>query len=490
MKLAPLLFALILSSAASLEAQRPQDPVRPYPYLEDRLVFDNPRAEGVSLAGTLTLPEGEGPFPAVVLVSGSGPQDRNYALEGHKPFLVISDYLTRRGFAVLRYDDRGEFHSTGDFRTATTEDFASDVQAAVEYLLSRAEIDPAQIGIVGHSEGGYIAPMVAVQSPAVAFIVLLASPGVSGEEINHMQTALILADLGDSEAGIAFNLHRNTLYFDVIKEESDPVLAEERLRQIWHDSLDGQILPEGFSDEEMEPLLAELAALTEDDKAQITRTVFEPQLGLLLAPWFRFFFTYDPRPILNQVRVPVLAMNGDKDLQVPARENLDEIEAALLDGGNSDFSIVELPNLNHFFQTSERGSLSEYSTIEETFAPVALDVLGDWLAAHTITPTAVLEARVDGVPTGFGLAQNYPNPFNGQTLIPFALSQAGPVELSVFNNLGQKVATLARGMRSAGNYTLHWDGRDALGRSLASGVYHYRLETREWTETRQLLFLR
>jgi fermentation-respiration switch protein FrsA (DUF1100 family) len=331
--------------------------------------------------------------------------------------------------------------------------------------------------------------MVAVQSSDVAFIVLLAGPGVSGEEINHMQTALIFADLGASEAGIAFNLNRNTLYFDVIKEESDLVLAEERLRQIWHDSLDGQILPEGFSDEEMEPLLAELAALTEDDKAQITRTVFEPQLGLLLAPWFRFFLTYDPRPILNQVRVPVLAMNGDKDLQVPARENLEEIEAALREGGNSDFSIVELPNLNHFFQTSATGSLSEYSTLEETFAPVALKVLGDWLVAHTTTATAVVEARSSELPTDFGLAQNYPNPFNGQTLIPFSLMETGPVELSVYNGLGQKVATLASGMRTAGSYTLYWDGRDAGGRPLASGMYIYRLTTLQWTQTRQLLLL-
>ena len=487
---APLFFALALFFAASLEAQRPQEPVRPYPYLEDRLVFDNPRAEGVRLAGTLTLPEGDGPFPAVVLVSGSGAQDRNEALEGHKPFLVISDYLTRRGIAVLRYDDRGAFQSTGDFAAATTEDLATDALAAVEYLGSRPEIDPAHIGIVGHSEGGLIAPMVAVQSPAVAFIVLLAGPGLTGEEILYMQQALILADFGANEVEIAFTRALNERYYAVLKEEPDNALAEEHLRQIWSDYLAGKIVPEGLSDEDKEPILAELAALTENDKAEATRVGFEPLLRNFLVPWFRFFLTYDPSLTLRQVQVPILAMNGDKDLQVPGRENLAAIEAALRQGGNSDFSIVELPNLNHLFQTSETGSLTEYATIEETFALAALEVLGTWIAAHTTTATAVVEARSDDFPTDFGLVQNYPNPFNGQTLIPFGLVQAGPVELSVYNGLGQKVVTLASGMRTAGTYTLYWDGRDAWGRHLASGMYLYKLKTPKWTQTRQLLLLR
>ena len=179
-------------------------------------------------------------------------------------------------------------------------------------------------------------------------------------------------------------------------------------------------------------------------------------MAQLLSPWFRFFVTYDLRPTLSQVQVPVLAMNGDKDLQVPGPENLEAIEMALRQGGNSDFSI------------------------EETFAPIALDVLGTWLEAHVDAATAVVEARADEVPTDFVLAQNYPNPFNGSTIISFTLPQTGPVELSVYNGLGQRVASLVSGMRTAGNYTLHWDGRDERGRLLASGTYLYKLETQEW----------
>jgi uncharacterized protein len=484
-----LLFTLIFLGVGVLEAQRPQDPERPYPYLEERLFFDNPRAAGVRLAATLTLPEVGGPFPAVVLVSGSGDQDRDYSVAGHKPFLVIADYLTQRGFAVLRYDDRGAFQSTGDFDAATTEDLASDARAAVEYLEHRSEIDPAQIGIVGHSEGGLIAPIVAAQSPAVAFIVLLAGLGVSGEEINHLQQALFLASLGANEASIAYDRIRNERYYAVIKEEPDDRLAAPRLLQVWNDGMDGKFLPEGFSDEELEPILSELATLTDENKAQLTRTAFEPLLKRLLSPWFRFLLTYDPRLILRQVEVPVLAMNGEKDVLVPAQENLAEIEVALIEGDNSDFSIVQLADLNHFFQTAETGARNEYASIEETFAPVALKVLGDWLVDQTSIATAVVEIRDGEVPSDFGLAQNYPNPFNGKTLIPFTLLQAGPVELSLHNGLGQKVVTLASGVRSAGRYTLHWDGQDAHGRSLASGLYFYKLITPQWTQTRQLLLL-
>ena len=481
---------LVLLLASSLEAQRPQEPQRPFPYQEEFVFFENIRAEGVRLAGTLTMPETGGPFPAVVLVSGSGPQDRDENLEGHKPFLVIADYLTRRGIAVLRYDDRGVFQSRGNFATATTEDLASDAQAAVEYLEARQEIDPERIGIVGHSEGGLIAPMVSVRYSSVDFIVLLAGPGFVGEEILYMQQALILASLGADEVGIAFNRRRSELYNTVLKEEPDNALAAERLRQIWLDSLEGKILPEGFSDEELESVFAELESLTEKQKTDITRSVFEPQMRNFLTPWYRFFLTYDPRPALRQVQVPVLAMNGDKDLQVPGRENLEAIEAALVEGGNADFSIVELPNLNHLFQTSETGALSEYAVLDETFAPVALEVLGDWLVAHTTAATAVVEAWTDDTPADFGLGQNYPNPFNGHTLIPFALAQAGLVEVSVYNGLGQRVAVLAEGMRQAGRYVLNWDGLDGSGKALASGMYLYKLETPAGVQTRQMLYLR
>ena len=484
------LSALLLLGAFPLEAQRPQDPQRPYPYAEEVLFFDNPRAPGVRLAATLTMPRGEGPFAAAVLVSGSGQQDRNEALEGHRPFLVLADYLTRRGLAVLRYDDRGSFQSTGDFINATTEDLATDALAAVEYLAARPEIDPGRVGVIGHSEGGLVAPMVAVQSEAVAFIVLLAGPGMVGEELMYLQQSLLLASLGADEASVAFVQARTERFYAVLKTENDRGLAEAAIRRIWDEYLDGEIVPENIDDADKARVLAELAALSDADKAQITRANLPPLLRELNRPWWPFFLAYDPRPTLSRVRVPVLAINGDKDLQVPAAPNLEGIAAALEEGGNPDFQTVSLPGLNHLFQTAETGAIEEYAQIEETFAPEALELVGDWVAARTAAPTAVFESRQDGLPAAFLLGQNHPNPFNGQTLIPFALAEAGPVELALYNGLGQRVATLASGWRGAGNYSLHWDGRDDAGRALASGLYHYRLRTRDQMQTRQLLMLR
>lgn len=488
----PRLYSIIALALLALaaQAQRPQDPQRPYPYREEVLFFDNPRASGVRLAATLTTPRGEGPFAAVVLVSGSGQQDRNEALEGHRPFLVLADYLTRRGLAVLRYDDRGSFASTGDFINATTEDLAGDAQAAAEYLAARPEIDPGRIGIIGHSEGGLIAPMVAVQSEAVAFIVLLAGPGMVGEDLMYLQQSLLLASLGADEASIAFVQARTERFYAVLKTETDRAVAEAAIRRIWDEYLNGEIAPENIDDADKERVLAELAALSDADKEEITRVNLPPLLRELNRPWWPFFLTYDPRPTLSRVRVPVLAINGDKDLQVPAAPNLEGIAAALEEGGNSDFQTVSLPGLNHLFQTAETGAIEEYAQIEETFAPAVLELVGDWIAARTAAPTAVFESREDGLPQAFSLGQNHPNPFNGQTLIPFSLAEAGPVELALYNGLGQRVATLASGWRGAGTYTLHWDGRDDMGRTLASGLYHYRLQTEGQAQARQLLMLR
>ena len=184
------------------ELKRPQNPVAPFPYAQEDVTYDNPAAQGVTLAGTLTLPKGDGPFPAVILISGSGPQNRDEELLGHKPFLVIADHFTRNGIAVLRFDDRGVGQSTGDFATATSADFATDVQAGVEYLKTRKEINARKIGLAGHSEGGLIAPMVAAKSADVAFIVLMAGPGVSGDKVIRLQSRLISKAEGKSEQEI------------------------------------------------------------------------------------------------------------------------------------------------------------------------------------------------------------------------------------------------------------------------------------------------
>ncbi|MBI1744698.1 alpha/beta hydrolase [Candidatus Acetothermia bacterium] len=351
-------FPLVLKKsdqAALAEVKHPQEPKKPYPYKEEEIVFANAKA-GVKLAGTLTMPKSGSPFPAVVLITGSGPQNRDEELLGHKPFLVLADYLTRRGIAVLRFDDRGVGKSTGDFSKATSADFATDALAAVEYLKTRKEINLKQIGLIGHSEGGLIAPMVAVQSPDVAFIVLMAGPGVPGDEILYLQEALISKVMGRNEEEIAKNREVQKRMYAVVKEEKDQVAAEQKLREILKDAS------------------AKMSASEDAINAQIEQS---------LSPWFRYFLNYDPRPTLQKVKCPVLAINGEKDLQVPPQQNLPEIEKALKAGGNSDYSIVKLPSLNHLFQTSKTGAPSEYAQIEETIAPVALETMGNWILQHT-----------------------------------------------------------------------------------------------------------
>ena len=347
------------------EVVRPQEPERPYPYDDEEVFFDNPDAEGVRLAGTLTLPRSEGPHPAVILISGSGSQDRDESLMGHRPFLVLADHLTRQGIAVLRFDDRGTAASTGDFSTATTEDFASDVEAGVAFLRTRADIDPGRTGLVGHSEGGLVAPMVAVANPeAVAFLVLMAGPGLTGEEILYLQSGLIARASGASKEVIAQRRAQQEQLFAVLKEESDRKVAEERLRALVQASIDG---------------------MTEEERAALTSSeldeaaVIDQQIRPYLSPWFRYFLMYNPIPTLTEVQVPVLAINGEKDLQVPPKENLAAIEAALKRGGNEDVTTVELSGLNHLFQTAQTGSPAEYAQIEETMAPVALNTISDWI---------------------------------------------------------------------------------------------------------------
>lgn len=349
----------------AVEILRPQVPKKPYPYIEEELVYENEES-GITLAGTLTLPSGDAPFPAVLLITGSGPQDRNETIYNHRPFLVLADYLTRQGIAVLRVDDRGVGESTGDFSQATSVDFASDVLAGIEYLKTRKEINPKQIGLIGHSEGGLIAPMVAEKSPDVAFIVLMAGTSLTGEEILYLQGALISRAMGVSEEDITKNRQFNERIFSVLKEEDDSKNAEEKLRQMFMDDW------EKMSDEKKEQM-------------GDPEVFLKAQLQSLLSPWFKFFLTYDPKPTLSKVKCPVLAINGEKDLQVPPKENLSAIEEALIAGDNKNFIVKELPDLNHLFQTAQTGLPAEYVKIEETISPEALKIIGDWILEQTET---------------------------------------------------------------------------------------------------------
>ena len=350
---------LLLKKTDKIEAlNRPQEPKKPYPYREEEVAYENPAA-AIKLAGTLTLPGGDGPFPAALLITGSGPQDRDETVMGHKPFWVLADHLTRRGIAVLRVDDRGVGGSGGDPALATSLDFSGDVLAGIAYLKGRKDIDPKRIGLIGHSEGGLIAPLAASQNSVdVAFVVLMAGPGLTGEEIMVLQGKLISQANGASAADTVRDGVQQQRMFSIVKEEKDPAVMEARLRQAMKD---------------------DAAKLSPEEQKKSPAAAQEAALKMILSPWFRFFLSHDPRPVLMKVKCPLLAVNGEKDLQVPADVNLKAIAAALKDGGNRDFTVKKLPGLNHLFQTAQSGSPSEYSKIEETIAPAALQLIGDWI---------------------------------------------------------------------------------------------------------------
>lgn len=294
------------------------------------------------------------------MISGSGPQDRNETIFGHKPFLVIADYLTRRGIAVLRVDDRGVGGSTGNFAEATTKDFASDALAEVEYLKTRKEINPRKIGLIGHSEGGLIAPMVAVVSPDIAFIVLMAAPGLTGEQILYKQSALIVKVNGATEKEISRELNLMKKLYSVVKRVKDNTAAAKELRQIY----------EGYY---------ESPAGKKKKESNNYTQIINRQIKALTSPWFRYFLTYNPVPALEKIKCPVLAIDGEKDLQVPPEEDLQIIKKALEKGGNKNFEIKEFPNLNHLFQPAKTGSPLEYSKIEETISPLVLKTISNWI---------------------------------------------------------------------------------------------------------------
>ncbi len=339
------------------EVRRPQEPRKPYPYREEEVQFENKKA-GVRIAGTLTLPPGKPPFPAVILITGSGPQDRDETVAGHRPFLIIADYLTRRGIACLRTDDRGVGGSTGNLSESTSADLAEDVLAAIEFLKTREEIDHRSIGLIGHSEGGIIAPMVAARSSDVAFLVLLAAPGLRGEQIVLLQSELIAKSMGEFPEGIKRSLQLTRRLFQIVKRQKDDEAAQREIQQA---------------------VAAFAESLNEEERKELEQSATPKQLQQLTTPWFRFFLTYDPRFTLHKVRCPVLALYGEKDLQVPPKENAPAVYESLKAGGNKQVTVKVFTGLNHLFQHCQTGSPVEYARIEETFAPEVLKTIGDWI---------------------------------------------------------------------------------------------------------------
>jgi pimeloyl-ACP methyl ester carboxylesterase len=320
------------------------------PYRQQDVAFENTAAHN-HLAGTLTIPQGTGPFPAIVLVSGTGQNTRDEDVWGHKVFIVLADALSRRGFAVLRYDKRGVGGSTGNFYTATTADFASDADAAVTWLQTQPGIDARHVGILGHSEGGIIAPMVAASDKHVAFVVMIAGPALRGDKLFVLQSAMTSKAYGTPEDYIVRRkIFDQKLYDAIIAAESDTAA-----HKVVEDSVS-----EGIKEKLVDQNEAE--SLVRDDT-----TV-----------WYRSFIAYDPAPTLARVNVPTLAIYGSLDVQVPGMEDsLAAIEALK---NNPEAMVVVLPGKNHLMQSAKTGGPNEYNDIEETMSPVALNLIAGWAA--------------------------------------------------------------------------------------------------------------
>jgi len=340
---------------------RPQEPQPPFSYQAEEVLYRNEAAD-IDLAGTLTIPPGKGRFPAVLMITGSGGQDRNEEIFQHKPFWVIADYLSSRGIAVLRVDDRGVGGSTSGSNpgTATSFDFATDVEAGVKFLQSHQQIDSAKIGLMGHSEGGIIAPIVASNNPNIAFVILLAGTGIRGDRLLEIQSEAIQRVSGSAAEEIENALLTQRKLFDLLLDDS---LSEAEL------------------DRQMRAVISLDPDFIEATKDQ-QQTGMTQAISQLNNAWMKAFLAHDPAPVLARVSCSVLALCGEVDLQVPHTANLSAIAAALERGGNKDFTIKSFPQLNHLFQHCETGLPSEYGTIEETFSVEVLGVISDWIRAR------------------------------------------------------------------------------------------------------------
>jgi hypothetical protein len=323
--------------AAARTPPRPQTPKPPFPYDAVEVDYDNAR-DDVHLAGTITIPHGEGRHRAVLLISGSGPQDRDESIMGHQPFWVLADHLSRRGIVVLRVDDRGVGGSTGSTAASTGESLARDISSGLEFLRAHERVDSKWVGLIGHSEGGVLGPRVAAADRDVAFVVMMAGTGVPGHEVIREQSVAIARASGADAAAIETLSAQQTAAMDAVLGAKD---ADE------------------------------------------ARVALEPILGpgsnaaTMLSPWFMDFVRYDPAPALEKLRCPVLVLNGALDLQVLPDQNLPPIRKAL--ARNRRVTIHRLEGLNHLFQQAKTGAPAEYATIEQTIAPEVLDLISDWI---------------------------------------------------------------------------------------------------------------
>jgi pimeloyl-ACP methyl ester carboxylesterase len=341
----------------ALAARHSQDPRPPFPYQTRDVTI--PSVNGIKLAGTLTIPAGRGPFPAVVLVPGSGREDRDESFVGHKPFLVFADYLARHGIASLRYDDRGVAKSTGIFAGATSADLANDAEAAVHFVESQPDVARSKVGIVGHSEGGMIGAMIAARSPDVAFLVMLAAPGLPGDSVVMLQKQALFTHNGLDPVQMRQAMRFTRQVYDLAKSNLDSATATTKI----------QALTRNY-----------IASLSGDEQANADNDGLEASAAAVTGAWFRYLLRYDPRTAIDRVHVPVLAVGGALDDQVTSRENLPAIDAALKAAGNRDYRIVTVPNVNHSLQTVPSAGNTDPEAIDETVSPAVLDLVTSWIA--------------------------------------------------------------------------------------------------------------
>jgi pimeloyl-ACP methyl ester carboxylesterase len=335
------------------QLNRPQTPKPPFSYIVKKVEYLNPES-GFKIAGTLTIPADAKDCSAVILITGSGAQDRNETIFEHKPFMVIADYLTRNGVAVLRVDDRGVGGSEGEIKSATSNDFATDVISGIDFLKTIPEIDTKKIGLIGHSEGGIIAPIVAAKTNDVAFIILLAGSGTPGKQILFDQAKLINKTAGLTNEQIEQSKKLQEAIFTILLTEKDSAKQMDRLQRTYSNGMYPMM-----NNEQKKLIDAKVAGINN--------------------AWFKYFLIYNPYPTLTKVTCPVLALNGEKDLQVPAKTNLAAIKKALTEGENENFETRELKDLNHLFQHCKTGAVSEYAEIEETISPEVLEIISDWI---------------------------------------------------------------------------------------------------------------
>jgi uncharacterized protein len=338
---------LVKGEADDLLYYRPQKPLPPFPYLEEEVRIIN-KVDGDTLAGTLTKPSGKGKFPALILITGSGPENRDETVFGHKPFLLIADYLTRKGYAVLRCDDRGTGASTGNFKSATTADFARDTEAQLAFLRTRKDIDKKKIGLLGHSEGGIIAPMVAARDQKVGYVILLAAPAIDMFDLLLAQDSLVAKAEGSSRKDINELIQTNTRMFDILKHSKDSMEAQQGIANYL-------------------------------DSINASGTEIEMAIKQLCTPWMRWYVGFEPEKNIEKLHCPVLAMNGGKDVQVPPKVNIPVIDSLLKKNGNPHYETHILPGLNHLFQKCKKCNVAEYKMIDETMAPEALEMIGSWM---------------------------------------------------------------------------------------------------------------